>query len=203
MATKLFKKNGYGQVEPTHLSAQKTGQIFSTKVNETVSVLENGAFLKLDGTTSGAGEFLLVFNEIKNYRSDEIGYKDFAIKKNQQLNNEIYTRLFKVNDNDYFVTNMIKFDNITGDATHATVTNPTTKYFEVKREKDDNVIFHSLYYEKSNKDFPNKYISKEFNFVTSGIKIKSDNYFGKLNNNAILDADSKLLDEVIEKNLGD
>ena len=77
------------------------------------------------------------------------------------------------------------------------------KYFEVKREKDDNVIFHSLYYEKSNKDFPNKYISKEFNFVTSGIKIKSDNYFGKLNNNAILDADSKLLDEVIEKNLGD
>ena len=63
MATKLFKKNGYGQVEPTHLSAQKTGQIFSTKVNETVSVLENGAFLKLDGTTSGAGEFLLVFNE--------------------------------------------------------------------------------------------------------------------------------------------
>ena len=134
MATKLFKKNGYGQVEPTHLSAQKTGQILSTKVNETVSVLENGAFLKLDGTTSGAGEFLLVFNEIKNYRSDEIGYKDFAIKKDQQLNNEIYTRLFKVNDNDYFVTNMIKFDNITGDATHATVTNPTTKYFEVKTD---------------------------------------------------------------------
>ena len=75
------------------------------------------------------------------------------------------------------------------------------KYFEVKREKDDSVIFHSLYYEKSNINFSK--IPKEFNFITSGVKIKSDNYFGKLNNNAILDADSKLLDEVIEKNLGD
>lgn len=77
------------------------------------------------------------------------------------------------------------------------------KYFEVKREKEDAVMFHSLYHEESNINFHDIDSFKEFEFSDTGIKIKSSSYFGKLNNNSILDADSKLLDEVIEKNLGD
>ena len=38
-----FTRNGYGQVEPNQLSAQKTGQIYaSLPLNEDVDVLQNG-----------------------------------------------------------------------------------------------------------------------------------------------------------------
>ena len=38
-----FKRNGYGQVEPNQLSAQKTGQIYaSLPLNKDVKILQNG-----------------------------------------------------------------------------------------------------------------------------------------------------------------
>lgn len=57
------------------------------------------------------------------------------------------------------------------------------KYFEVK--KSDNVIFHNLYK------------------TENGVKAQSDKYFGELENNAIVEADSRLLDDVIEESLED
>lgn len=57
------------------------------------------------------------------------------------------------------------------------------KYFEVK--KNDNVIFHNLYK------------------TENGVKAQSDKYFGELENNAIVEADSRLLDDVIEESLED
>lgn len=82
-------RNGYGQVEPNQLSAQKTGQIYaSLPLDETVNVLENGTFMyysgvlgKVTSTASGAGiaEPYLIFNEVKLYDGTRNQLKDFAL----------------------------------------------------------------------------------------------------------------------------
>ena len=41
-----FTRNGYGQVEPNQLSAQKTSQIYaSLPLDEKVTLLQNGEFM--------------------------------------------------------------------------------------------------------------------------------------------------------------
>ena len=81
-----FVEYGYGQVEPNHLSAQRTGQIYAQlPANKDIDVLENGQFVKYDYRNSevnfsGAGEWMLVFNEIKLYREHQIDC-EFAMKK--------------------------------------------------------------------------------------------------------------------------
>ena len=56
------------------------------------------------------------------------------------------------------------------------------KYFEIKRTDNNIVLYHNLY--KTN----------------NGVKSESSEYFGKIKNNPIIEADSRLLDEVIEGN---
>ena len=81
-----FVARGYGQVEPNHLSAQRTGQIYAQlPANADIAVLENGQFVKYDYANgevnfTGAGEWMLVMNEVKLYR-DLLDYNDFAMKK--------------------------------------------------------------------------------------------------------------------------
>lgn len=77
---------GYGQVEPNHLSAQRTGQIYAQlPANKDINILENGQFVKYDYRNeevnfTGAGEWMLVFNEIKLYREHQMDC-EFAMKK--------------------------------------------------------------------------------------------------------------------------
>jgi hypothetical protein len=77
---------GFGQVEPNHLSAQRTAQIYAQlPAASDIKVLENGQFVKYDYAKrecnfSGAGEWMMVFNEVKLY--DDFwreSYKDFAM----------------------------------------------------------------------------------------------------------------------------
>ena len=83
-----YVKYGYGQVEPNLLSAQRTGQIYAQlPAAETVTVLENGQFAKYDYATNGgevnftgAGEWMLVYNEVKVYRDYQRDC-DFAMVK--------------------------------------------------------------------------------------------------------------------------
>ena len=81
-----YVTRGYGQVEPNHLSAQRTAQIYAQlPAAADVDVLENGQFVKYDYANgevnfTGAGEWMRVFNEVKLYR-DHLGYDDFAMKK--------------------------------------------------------------------------------------------------------------------------
>ena len=87
---------GYGQVEPNHLSAQKTGQIYAQlPANRNIDVLEQGQFVKYDYAANGngigevnftgEGEWMLVYNEIKLYRNHPDGSKqwdcEFAMLK--------------------------------------------------------------------------------------------------------------------------
>ena len=84
-----FVTYGYGQVEPNHLSAQRTGQIYAQlPANKDIDVLENGQFVKYDYAAenggevnfTGAGEWMLVFNEIKLYREHQMDC-EFAMRK--------------------------------------------------------------------------------------------------------------------------
>lgn len=81
-----FVERGYGQVEPNHLSAKWTGQIYAQlPANADIDVLENGQFVKYDYANhevnfTGKGEWMLVYNEVKIYRNYETD-ADFAMKK--------------------------------------------------------------------------------------------------------------------------
>lgn len=111
----LLVKEGYGQVEPNRLSAQMTGQIYAQKVaNDAITVLENGSFLKYNGSTTGYGEFYLVYNEIKLYNNLNKRYKDFALLSSGSLADEIVPRLFKINDGDVFTTNLVNVTTTAG-----------------------------------------------------------------------------------------
>lgn len=69
-----YVEYGYGQVEPNHLSAQRTGQIYAQlPAAKEINALEQGQFVKYDYASgvvnfTGAGEWMLVYNEIKLYR---------------------------------------------------------------------------------------------------------------------------------------
>lgn len=88
---------GYGQVEPQHLSAKFTGQIYAQlPADPEIEVLENGMFAIYDyahgvvtfGESSvagdaaeagdSAGEWMLVLNEVNLYRDRET-FEDFAM----------------------------------------------------------------------------------------------------------------------------
>ena len=110
----MIKRVGYGQVEPNHLSAQRNGQVYGQlPAAAEIEVLENGQFVKYDYANGvcnfeGAGEWMLVYNEVKLYDSFwRESYKDFAMKKTDYVDGEMVPRLFKTNVGDIFTTNTL------------------------------------------------------------------------------------------------
>ena len=95
LSSALYVDRGYGQVEPNHLSALRTGQIYAQlPANSEINVLENGQFVKYDYAKhevnfTGAGEWMLVYNPVKLYR-DYLGYDDFAMIKSN-YNARVYS----------------------------------------------------------------------------------------------------------------
>ena len=121
-----YVKYGYGQVEPNHLSAQRTAQIYAQlPAARDIEMLENGQFVKYnyaDGVVDfeGAGEWMLVYNEVKVYRDRDTD-ADFAMKKGNYVG-KVYNafgdempegtvmtpRVFKTNIGDIYTTNCVK-----------------------------------------------------------------------------------------------
>lgn len=120
-----YVTRGYGQVEPNHLSARRTGQIYAQlPANKDIEKLENGQFAKYDYVTgevnfTGAGEWMLVFNEIKNYEPRQTD-EDFAmIRENYAARvydalgagmpegTTMVPRLLKTNIGDIYTTNCV------------------------------------------------------------------------------------------------
>ena len=77
-----YVEYGFGQVEPNHLSAQRTAQVYAQlPANPDIQLLEQGQFVKYDYAANdngigevnftGAGEWMLVYNEIKLYREHQ------------------------------------------------------------------------------------------------------------------------------------
>ena len=83
-----YVEYGFGQVEPNHLSAQRTGQIYAQlPANADIEVLENGRFVKYDYANeevnfTGLGEWMLVYNEIKLYRDNQLDCEFAMIREN-------------------------------------------------------------------------------------------------------------------------
>ena len=81
-----YVEYGYGQVEPNHLSAQRTAQIYAQlPADKSINVLEQGQFVKYDYASglvnfTGKGEWMLVYNETKLYREHQMDC-EFAMKK--------------------------------------------------------------------------------------------------------------------------
>lgn len=117
-----FVARGYGQIEPNHLSAPFTGQIYAQlPADPSIDILENGMFAKYDyahgvvtfGTSTvqgdaaaaGAsqGEWMLVYNEVNLYRDYET-FEDYAMKK-QDYNTRVYSPLGQHNSDINVVMN--------------------------------------------------------------------------------------------------
>ena len=141
-----FSRVGFGQVEPNHLSMQKTAEMKAQAAAEaSVEILENGQFVKYNaakGTNFGQvkpaadfspmSEWYMVFNEVKLY--DDFwreSYKDFAmIRENYTPGNATIThdgvgpfpgqmvpRIIKLNIGDSYTTNCIGVGNTSGKKT--------------------------------------------------------------------------------------
>ena len=85
-----FVEVGYGQVEPNHLSAQRNAQIYAQlPADPAIEILEQGQFVKYDYAAglvnfTGKGEWMLVYNEIKLYREDQLDCEFAMLKDNYQ-----------------------------------------------------------------------------------------------------------------------
>lgn len=129
----LINRIGWGQVEPNHLSAQRTAQIYAQlPAKDDIDVLENGQFVKYnyaEGVVDfdGPGEWMMVFNEVKLYDDWRESYKDFAmIKENYTPGSDIThegigpfrgqmtPRVIKTNVGDIYTTNAVGAANTGG-----------------------------------------------------------------------------------------
>lgn len=81
---------GYGQVEPNHLSAQATKEVYAQlPAKKDIEILENGQFVKYNYADEvvdfdGPGEWMLVFNEIKLYRDHQVDAEFAMLRDNYQ-----------------------------------------------------------------------------------------------------------------------
>ena len=106
----LLVKEGFGQLEPTHLSAQRNGQIYAQlQCESSMEDLQNAQFVKYDYAEgevnfTGAGEWMLVYNEVKLY-DPRHSYKDFALQKKNFVDGVMVPRVMKTMPGDIFTNN--------------------------------------------------------------------------------------------------
>lgn len=125
MAATTISRVGFGQVEPNHLSAQRTSQIYAQlPADDSIKILENGQFVKYDYAAGkvdfiGKGEWMMVFNEVKLYDDWRESYKDFAMIKENYVDGVMVPRVIKTNVGDIYTTNCVGGANTSGKATYA------------------------------------------------------------------------------------
>lgn len=106
-------RDGYGYVEPNHLSAPRNGQVYAQlPAAESIEVLQNGMFVKYDYAAgecnfTGEGPWMMVFNEEKLYDERHQMHKDFAMTKEDAYNGVMVPRVFAMVPGDIFTTNMV------------------------------------------------------------------------------------------------
>lgn len=111
----LLVKEGFGQLEPNHLSAQRNGQIYAQlPCASSIETLQNAQFVKYDYAQgevdfAGPGEWMLVFNEVKLY-DPRHSYKDFALQKKNCVGGVMVPRVMKTMVGDIFTTNLVDND---------------------------------------------------------------------------------------------
>lgn len=108
-----IKRDGYAQVEPNHLSAPRTGQVFAQlPAKEGIDVLEQGMFVHYDDAAGnvnfdGEGPWMMVFNEEKLYDERHQMHKDYAQTTEDAYNGIITPRVFQMQIGDLYTTNAV------------------------------------------------------------------------------------------------
>ena len=156
-----FVEYGYGQVEPNHLSAQRTGQIYAQlPAAADIDVLENGQFVKYDYLNetvnfSGAGEWMLVYNEIKLYREHQLDCEFALVKDN--YNARIYSPMDGVAGTNWNKQSRY-YNGVDADGnTSITVGDKTYDYEDVTAKPD----MYELHYNEDPFHFESKYVAKK------------------------------------------
>ena len=171
-----YPEIGFGQVEPNHLSAQYTGQIYAQlPADKDIEMLEQGQFVKYDYANglvnfTGAGEWMLVYNETKLYRDFQRDCEFAMIKGNYQA--RVYSPL---------------------DGTYTQEMYGPTRFLQGKREKYNNAtgefeaLAGELVYDEVNK----KWINADENHPAPDYAVASTVYdyyeMDDVNNPAIKD----------------
>ena len=155
-----FVEYGYGQVEPNHLSAQRTGQIYAQlPAAADIDVLENGQFVKYDYLNeavnfSGEGEWMLVYNEIKLYREHQLDC-EFALVKDD-YNARIYSPMDGVAGTNWNKQSRY-YNGVDADGnTSITVGDKTYNYEDVTAKNDP----YELHYNEDPFHIESKYVAK-------------------------------------------
>ena len=163
-----FVEYGYGQVEPNHLSAQRTGQIYAQlPAAADINVLENGQFVKYDYVSEtvnfgsddhATGEWMLVYNEIKLY-TDHLLDCEFAMVKDN-YNARIYSPMDGVAGTNWDAQsryyNGIKGKD--GEMNYGTEANPFVRPFEDVTAAPD---MYELHYNEDPFHIESKYVAKK------------------------------------------
>lgn len=107
-------REGFGYVEPNHLSAPRNGQVYAQlPAAEDIEVLENGMFVKYDYAAGecnfdGEGPWMMVFNEEKLYDERHQMHRDYAMQKSDFYDGVMTPRVFAMVSGDIFTTNAVK-----------------------------------------------------------------------------------------------
>lgn len=107
-------REGFGYVEPNHLSAPRNGQVYAQlPAAEDIDVLENGMFVKYDYAAGecnfdGEGPWMMVFNEEKLYDERHQMHRDYAMQKADFYDGVMTPRVFAMVPGDIFTTNAVK-----------------------------------------------------------------------------------------------
>ena len=106
-------REGFGYVEPNHLSAPRNGQVYAQlPAAEDIEVLENGMFVKYDYAAGecnfdGEGPWMMVFNEEKLYDERHQMHRDYAMQKSDFYDGVMTPRVFGMVPGDIFTTNAV------------------------------------------------------------------------------------------------
>ena len=107
-------REGFGYVEPNHLSAPRNGQVYAQlPAAEDIDVLENGMFVKYDYAAGecnfdGEGPWMMVFNEEKLYDERHQMHRDYAMQKSDFYDGVMTPRVFAMVPGDIFTTKAVK-----------------------------------------------------------------------------------------------
>lgn len=153
-----FVEFGYGQVEPNHLSAQKTGQIYAQlPADPTIEKLEQGQFVKYDYKEGlcnfeGIGEWMLVYNETKLYRDGQWDCEFAMVKDNYQA------RIYSPLDPEIMAEGQSRFYNGVDARGNDSITvgDKTYKFDDVTAGKD----YYEPYYNENPWSFEKRYKEK-------------------------------------------
>ena len=109
----LAGHDNYAQVEDNHLSAKRNGRVYAQlPADKAIDTLEQGMFVKYDyagGAVNftGDGAWVMVYNEEKHYDERKQEHRDYAMKRTDFYDGEMYPRVFGLVPGDVWTTNAL------------------------------------------------------------------------------------------------